>query len=108
MAEAFEVELAVVAGKVVLAGDSEQVALAQRLQVLRQQVELGGLGEVRQVAGVEDQVGGRGQGVDLGDGRLQRRDHVGVSGLVEADVSVADLHEAEARGLRGLLRGGVQ
>ena len=60
------------------------------------------------VAGVEEEVGRGGQGVDLVDGELQGAGYVLVGGLVEADVAVADLDEAEEAAFASgaVMRGG--
>ncbi len=49
------------------------------------------------VAGVQQEVGLAGQRVDLVDGQLEGAGDVLIGGLVEADVAVADLDEAELR-----------
>jgi hypothetical protein len=50
---------------------------------------------VREVAGVEDEGGRLGRRLDFGDRRPERRRDVRVGRLVEADVAVADLREAQ-------------
>ena len=59
-------------------------------------VELGVSRQVADVAGVD--VEGRllRHGLDRGDGLLQRPERVGIGGLVEADMAVAELQEGEA------------
>jgi hypothetical protein len=53
------------------------------------------------VAGV-DHKGGLGRhSLDLGDRVTQRAERIWVSGLVEADMTVADLDEGESRSFRG-------
>ena len=96
-AEAFEIERAVVGGGVVLAGNVEDLAGFGALDDLLGGVELGRLGRVGDVAGVEQQVVFAGQRVDLVDGQLQCAGDVLICRLVEADVAVADLDEAELR-----------
>ena len=93
---------------VVLAGDVVDVepgALDQRLR----RVELGLLREVADVAGVQHEGRLWPQGLDSLDGQAERAGDVGVGGLVEADMAVADLDEAEpARGRLGRLGGADQ
>src|SRR5438309_11510400 len=47
------------------------------------------------IAGVEDECRRRWQRIDLVDGCSQRSDDVSIRGLVESDVAVTDLYEAE-------------
>jgi hypothetical protein len=47
---------------------------------------------------VQDEGRRLGLRLDSGDGRAQRTGHVDIGRLVEADVAVADLHEAESPG----------
>ena len=89
---------AVVVEDVVFAGHIEDLFRAAVLQQLLEYVELRRLGEVGQVAGVEDELGGAGQGVDAGDGLAEGGGDVEVGGFVEADVAVADLHEVQLTG----------
>src|SRR6266540_1275156 len=100
-AEALEVLFAVVIEDVVLTRYVEHLLGLAALEDLFKCVELFGLGKVRQVAGVNNKVRRRGQGVDLRDCFLQRAEHVLVRFLAEADVAVADLHEREVSGNRG-------
>ena len=65
IAEALEIELAVVAGDIVFAGDIEDFLLTEALEDLIEGVEFGSLGEVGKVARVENQVGLLEGGVDL-------------------------------------------
>src|SRR5262249_12878746 len=98
LAEALEKQFPVVAGDVVFAWDIEHVPLTKAPENLVQGVELGGLGKVREVAGVENQVRLLDGSVDLVDGDLQRTINVSVGRLVEADVAVADLNKSEVGG----------
>ena len=66
------------------------------LEDLGDGVELLRLGQVRQVAGVQQEGRGFRQGVDAVHGDLERAGHVLVRVLGEADVAVADLNEREA------------
>src|SRR6478609_10389247 len=58
-------------------------------------VELRSLGELRDVSGMEQERRLDGHRIDLSDRGAKRGGHVGVCGFVEADVTVADLHEEE-------------
>src|SRR5262249_55577418 len=86
---------AVVAEDVVLAGDVEDLLHARALEHLVAGVELLRFRQVRDVAGVDQEVGRRLEGVDAGDRLPERAGDVGVLRLVEADVAVADLREME-------------
>src|SRR5690349_22782219 len=57
---------------------------------------------MREIARVKQERWSVGQGSDPCDGVAQRRGDVGIRSLVEADVTVADLHETEVR--RGFRR----
>ena len=110
LAESLQVALAVVFEHVVLAGHVEH-RQRQLGQHLLQRVELRRLRQVREIAGVQHERRRFGCRLDLRDRRAQRRGDVGVRRLVEADVAVADLDEAQAahaapcamRAVRGLL-----
>ena len=65
-------------------------------------VELGRLRELRDIARVEEKRGLDLEGIDLGDRRPKGRGHIVVRGFVEADVTVAYLHEEELALLRCL------
>src|SRR5690348_5886155 len=54
--------------------------------------------QMADVACVQNEYRGDGQPVDFFNGRLQRGGDVGIRGLVEAHVAIADLHEAEISG----------
>src|SRR5947209_7737045 len=92
---AFEVELAVVRRGVVFAGDVEHSLLLQAGQELLRRVELGSLCGMRDVAGVDEEVGLAGFGVDAVYRKLQRCSYVSVGRLAESEVGIADLREAE-------------
>jgi hypothetical protein len=84
----------------VLAGDVMHIerGLADKLVGI---VELVRLREMGDVAGV-DHKGGLGRhSLDLGDRVTQRAERIWVSGLVETDVTVADLEEGESRSFSG-------
>src|SRR5436305_356377 len=78
---------------VVLAGDVEALAGPGAAHDLVDGVELRRLGEVGEVAGVDEQVRRRGQSVDAVDGKLEGGGDVLVGVLGEANVAVADLDE---------------
>src|SRR5262249_59569876 len=58
-------------------------------------VELGWLGAVRDVPGVNHEGRFCRQRFDLGDGLFERTDHIGIGRLVEPDMAVTDLQEGE-------------
>ena len=72
---------------------------ANGLQRLVGGVEFVGLGQVADVAGVQQEGRLGRHRPDMVDGRAKRRHGVGIGGLVEADVGVADLHERQTGGL---------
>ena len=59
-------------------------------------VEFGRLGQMRDIAGMNDEGWLHRQGLDLVDRLFERADGVGIGGLVETDMAVADLQEASA------------
>src|SRR6202040_3620242 len=65
-------------------------------------VELGRLGEMRDIAGMNDECWLRRERADLLDGFLERADGIRIGGLVEADMAVADLQEREPARRRSL------
>jgi len=83
----------------VLAGHVEDALGANSLQHFVRRVELLGLRELRDIAGVNDERRVLWECVELRDGFLKRRGHVLVRFLVEADVTVADLCEEDALSL---------
>src|SRR5579863_3021851 len=98
-AEALEIKLAIVRGRVMLAGHVEQ--LTPRAEKLAERVELLWFGGVGEVAGVDEEIGLCWARVDFAERGPERRGDVGIGGFAEADVAVADLDEAEV----GLLAG---
>ena len=58
-------------------------------------VELLGLRQMGDVAGMEHERRLVGERLDLGDGLLQRAERVRIRGLVEADMAVGNLQERE-------------
>src|SRR5512135_280262 len=98
MTEATEVLLAVIADHVMLTGHEERLVGLQLPHRLGKRVELVRLGEMREVTGMHDEVGCHGLRVDLGNGLAQRRRYIGVGCLVEADMRITQLHEAEFSG----------
>ena len=95
LAEALVEHLPVVVEHIVLAGNVEDFLGLETLERLRQRVELFRLRQLRQIAGVQHECRRCGQRVHLGNRRAQRRGNVRVCVLVESDVAVADLHEAQ-------------
>src|SRR5207248_549858 len=93
---AAEIRLPVVGRDIVLAGNVEDPPRLERSQNLCGGVELPGLRELRDVAGVQHERRSLWQRVQLCDGVLQRADDIGVRLLVEPDVAVADLREEDA------------
>ena len=95
LAIAFEIELGIVGEDIVLAGHVERAADLGPADDLIAGVELLGFGEMRDVAGVQEQGGALGQGVYFSDGSFERGGDVLIRRLVEADVAVAELDESE-------------
>jgi len=103
-AVALEVGLALlVIEQIVLAGDEMEGVGLDALEELIGRVELGRLGEMRDVAGVDHEGGIEIERIDPLDRLAQGRRDIRVGFLAEADMAVADLDEAEF--LRGLLVG---
>ncbi len=98
LAEAGQVPRAVVAQDVVLAGHVKHLRGLGGGEHLRHRVELVGLREVAYVARVEDELRRLGEGVDPVDRLLKGANDIGVGGLVESDVGIADLDEIQFRG----------
>src|SRR5207302_205130 len=71
---------------------------ATALEHLIRRIELRRLREMADVTGVNQEIGRCRHCGDALDGLPERADHVAVRGLVESDVAVADLHEAEVAG----------
>ena len=94
-AVALEIQLAIVGRGVVLAGDVVDIADARALIICMAVSNSDRLGRLSNVARVQHKVRRPGHGVDLVYGELQGSGHILVGGLVEADVAVADLNEAE-------------
>ena len=59
-------------------------------------IEFGRLGQMRDIAGVNDERWLHRQGFDFVDRFFERADGVGIGGLVETDMAVADLQESQA------------
>jgi hypothetical protein len=78
---------------IVLAGGRVELGHVQLRQQLGRGVELGGLGQVGDIARVDHQRRLFRHGIDQRDGLGQGADHVGIGLLVEADVGIADLQE---------------
>jgi len=80
----------------VLARNIKGLARLCALEHLLGGIELSWLGGVRDVTGVQQQIGLAGQRVDLVDGQLECAGHILIGRLAEADVAVTDLDKAEA------------
>ena len=105
-AEHLAVFLAGVVDRVVFAGHGEDVRGVQPGQHLLDLVELVGCGQMGQVAGVDHEVRGVPEAVDLVDRLGEGAGNVRVGGALEADVAVADLGEAQGRSGLGVRRAG--
>src|SRR4029077_2043842 len=99
-AEALKVLLAIVADDVVLAGDEMGVEL-RPLEDLPGGIELGRLRQMRDIAGMQHHRRLLRQRRDLVERELQGSVRVGIGFLVEPDMAVADLDEAEPARRRG-------
>jgi hypothetical protein len=104
LAEVLPVALALIQEDVVLAGDVEDAIRFDRAQDLPGRIEFADLAQVDVVARMDDEGRALGQSVDVADGLFKGSDHVRVRPLVEADVRVGDLHEAEVRRRAGGVR----
>lgn len=113
--EALKVQLAVVASNIMFARDIEDLLYFHTLKQLVKSVKFIGAGKMGEIARVQNKIRLFGQGIDAGNCFLERGGDVGVDTfLVEADVRIADLHEAKAafHGIRcagaGREQGGTQ
>src|SRR5512132_3044879 len=104
VAVVFEVTSRAVVEHVVLAGDVVDTLDLDVLEKLGGGVELLGLGQVGNVAGVNDEGRPRRYRIDLLDGAADGAGDVRVGFPLEADVAIAQLDEGEAagRGFRSL------
>src|SRR5262249_1469907 len=100
LAVAAQIFLAAVQEDVVLARHVEHALGLHRLEHLRDRVDGAGLLAVRLIPRAEDEGRGGFERVDAVDQLLQGRGRIAVGLALEADVRVADLHEAEAAGYR--------
>src|SRR5271166_1918123 len=100
LAVAFAIELGVLIEEVVLAWNIMHVEACLGDDALGV-VELGRLGEMRNVSGVDHEGGLGWKRFDLRERLFEGADHIGISRLVEADMAVADLHETELARLGG-------
>ena len=91
---ALAVELHVIIEDVVLAGHVMHVEAGLGDDPVGV-VEFGRLGEMGDIAGMNDEGWLHRQGLDLVDRFFERADGVGVGGLVETDMAVADLQERQ-------------
>ena len=98
LAEAVEEGLAAVRVEHVVLARNEENRAAELLQHLLGVVELVIARELRDVAGVDDEVRLLRQRLDLGDSLPKSRAGIGIGRLVEADMAVAQLDEGERRG----------
>jgi hypothetical protein len=105
-AVAFEIPGGAVVEHVMLAGDVVDAIDLELFEQLRRIVEFLRLGQVGDVAGVDDEGRPDRQGIDHLDGAADGARNVGVGFAFEAEMSVADLHEREAAG-RDVRRLGV-
>ena len=95
LAIALEIGLAVIGvGNIMLAGYHIDLLL-QRLHCLIGVVELLILGQMGNVAGVDDEGRRRRHRVDLGDRLLKGAERIGIGRLVEADMTIADLQKGQ-------------
>ncbi len=94
---AFEILFAVVNCRVMFAGHVMNLLLLRSFEHLVHGVVLSGLGQMAEVAGMNDEVGRLRKRIDLVDCCLQRADHIGVGWFVETNVAVANLNETESR-----------
>ena len=102
LAVSFHISTAIIFRYIMFARHAVDFARAERAMKLIDRVELFGLGQMRQVAGVQHEGGPLRQRVDLGDGLAIGLRHVPVRVTAEAQVAVADLDEREARRRRRL------
>ena len=100
LAVSLEIAGTVVGGDVVLARDVKDATRPQALQDFARGIELFRLRELRDVPRVQDEGWVLRQCVHFRHGLGQRRRHVLVCFLIEADVAIADLNEEDALALR--------
>ena len=93
LAEAVEERAGVGAVDDVMLARDEMNRQVEFTEQLLRDVELFGGREMRDIAGVDDEIGLYRQRAHLGDRCFQRADDVGVCLLLEADMCVADLEE---------------
>lgn len=80
---------------IVLTGNEKQIFGRRGSENLVDGVELCRFRQMADVAGVEYELGRRGQSIDFVDSGLQCSDHVWIRGLIESHVAVADLDKAK-------------
>src|SRR5689334_6095341 len=73
----------------------EKDFLVSGLEDLVNVVKLFGLGEMTDVAGVQNELRRVGKGIYLVHGGLERGNHIRICGLVESHVAIADLNETQ-------------
>src|SRR5690242_2879647 len=98
LAEAAKERLAAVRVEHVMLARHEEHRQPKLFQHLLGVIELLIAGELRDVAGVNDEIGPVRQRLHLGDGFAEGSTSVGIGWLVEADVAVADLRKRERLG----------
>ena len=81
-----------------LARHIEHLLGAAILEHLFQRVEFPRFGQVREIAGMQEEFRRFRQGVDARDGFAKRGGDVHVGGFVESDMAVADLHKMQLAG----------
>ena len=87
--------------EVMFAGNEKHRGGQFRQHLLRQ-VELGRRRQMRDVAGVDDEIGRARQGADTGDRFLERCHRIGVGRFGKSDMGIADLRERQRlRGFSG-------
>ena len=95
LAETLEILFAVVVEHVMLTGHIEDLAGLHAFQDLVQGVEFPGFRKLTEVAGVKHECGRHWQGIDFCNRFLQGGGYIWVGRLIEADMAVADLQEAQ-------------
>ena len=97
-AVAIQILLGLVAEHIMLAGNVKRLLHLRAFADLRDGIEFFGLGKMRQISGVQEQVGPARERVDSIDRDPQCAGHILVDLLAKADVAVADLRKGEIIG----------
>src|SRR6266496_111127 len=95
---AFEELFPIVVQHIVLTRHIEHIFGLRALQDLIDRIEFFRFGKMADVAGVQHEFRCRRQSIDFVHRGLQRAGHVGIGGLIESHVAVADLYEAQLAG----------